>query len=125
MSVKLALLALLVAFPPKPSTAMTWKEISLSGALGFAQLMAGVKLELRDLNGAPLKITGRLQLLKVQKRNKIVTGTVEGMVIEGDPLKGIPPTVITDALLFYNLHTGAYYLKAKALGGIVELEGVY
>jgi hypothetical protein len=125
MAVKLALLLLLAIYPPKPDMSLSWKDMSVSQALSALKLFAGVALEFNDLNGKPVRFTGRLMSVKAQIRGRVITAQIEGGVIDGDPLRGIPPIELKEAAAVYNRKTGMYYLKAWLFGGLVTLEGKY
>jgi hypothetical protein len=102
-------LVTLTIFPPKPDLALRFKDISITQALGAAKLV-GIKLEL------PFKVEGRVGLLLVELRGKVVTLQVEGIRIEGDYIRWVRGS--------YNRRNEQWALKAEALGGLIELEGV-
>jgi hypothetical protein len=99
----------LTIFPPKPDLTLRFNDISITQAIGSAKLV-GIKLDL------PFKIEGRVGLLVVELRGKVVMVRAERISVAGDYVRWVRG--------YYNRRTEQWALKAEALGGLIELEGV-
>jgi hypothetical protein len=72
--------------------------------------LAGLNIEL------PIRLEGRIGQLLIEFRGNIVTLHANKFYIQGDPIRTIKA--------YYNRRTEYWYIKAEALGGIIELDGV-
>jgi hypothetical protein len=110
------LMVLLLAFPPKPDLAFRFKDTNATKLISAARLV-GVKLDGLTILGKPLAIEAKILKADIELRGQIVTAKLEGFAVQGDWLRAIYAA--------YNRRTGAFYIKAYAFDGVVELEGIY
>jgi hypothetical protein len=107
----LVLAIIFTVFPSKPDMTLKFQDISIIQAWSAAKL-AGFK---NDLQLFPAE--GRIGLLLIEVRGNIVTAKASRFYIKGDPVRWVT--------IMYNRKTEFWYMKAEALGGIIEVEGVF
>lgn len=105
---------LLAVYQLKPDLSLKFNDISITRSLALAK-MFGVILDL------PFKLEGRISLLQVEFRNKIVVAKMEKILLDNDSSK---EPAIRYLKGHYNRHTAYWDAKAEMLGGLVELTGV-
>lgn len=105
----IALLCFMAVWSPKPDLTLRFKDISITRALSSAKLV-GIKLEL------PIKIEGRIGQLLIEVRGQWVFMRADAISIVGDPVRWVAAV--------YHRKTEAWWVKAEALGGIIEVNGV-
>lgn len=114
MTPKLLLAVLLFAYPVKPDMSLKFKDISVSRAMSLAKTF-GVDAEL------PFKVEGRIGLLAIEFRGKLVQMKLERVTLDNDSTK---EPMIRQATAAYNRTTKEWNVRAEALGGLIEVEGV-
>ncbi len=102
-------LLLVSVFPPKPDMTLRFQDISMTQALGAARLV-GLKADL------PIPLEGRVGFLLIEVRGNIVTLHASRILMQGDPIRSINAV--------YHRRKEEYYVRAEALGGLIELHGV-
>ena len=109
-----ALLVILLAIhPPKPDLSLKFKDISITRAMSLAKTF-GMSVDL------PFKLEGRIGLLVIELRGKLVQMKLERVMLDNDTSK---EPAIRNATAIYNRTTQAWMIRAEALGGVIELEG--
>lgn len=107
-------LALLLAiYPPKPDLSLKFKDISITRAMSLAKTF-GMSVEL------PIKLEGRIGLLVIELRGKLVQMKLERVMLDNDASK---EPAIRNATAIYSRTTQVWLIRAEALGGVIELEG--
>jgi hypothetical protein len=101
---------ILAVYPVKADMTMRFQDISISQALAAARLV-GFKPD-----GVIIPPEGRIGLLLIEFRGNLVTINASNLNIQRDPIRWIKAV--------YNRKTEYWSLKAEALGGIIELDGV-
>lgn len=114
MTPKLLIAVLLFAYPVKPDMSLKFKDISVSRALSLAKTF-GVDAEL------PIKLEGRIGLLAIEFRGKLVQMRLERVALDNDPVK---EPAIRQATATFNRTTKEWNVRAEALGGLIEVTGV-
>jgi hypothetical protein len=111
MLVRLAILLWSVLFP-EPYVSLKFKDISVSQTL-----KAGIDLQPK-LAAVPVPEWlrfGRIKTLEIMVSTEWITLYVNGISIQGDPIRWVRG--------IYHRKLELYYLKAEALGGLIELVG--
>lgn len=104
---------LLASYSPTPDLAVKFNDISITRTLGLAKTL-GFDLDLAKYGLQPIE--GRIGFLRVEMRQHVVVIIANNINIKGDPIESVAA--------FYNRKTKWWSIKARALGGIIEVEGV-
>jgi hypothetical protein len=107
-----AFLAILLAvYPIKADMTLRFQDISIMQSLAAARLV-GFEADIPSF----VPPEGRIGALLIEVRGNIVNINASKLYIQGDPIRSLKA--------FYNRKTDYWYVKAEALGGIIELDGI-
>ncbi len=104
---------LLTIYPPKPDLAVKFTDISISRTLSLAKTF-GIDIDLSKYGIKPIE--GRIGFIRIELRGNLVFVTIKNVTIKGDPIESV--------VALYHRKTSWWSVKAIALGGVIELEGI-